>query len=132
MEPPVFGGKAGDPVPQVDPHDLKIVYEFFEQSRRESEGRCAASGSDLLRRLCKPDANIEAVAYRATMLSLMIRHQSDLLPTSNKAIEACESVYHAGAQVPMQWMGVGVVHHELPFDLAEFLRLCDEPSGNGK
>ena len=30
MEPPFFGGEAGQPVPQVDPDDVKAVWAIYQ------------------------------------------------------------------------------------------------------
>jgi hypothetical protein len=36
--------------------------------------------------------------------------------------ELTEPVFRAAAQVPMEWIGVGVVRQGLPFDLEDFMR----------
>jgi hypothetical protein len=33
-EPPDFAGKPGEPVPQVDPDDLKAVFEFVREAAK--------------------------------------------------------------------------------------------------
>src|SRR5215469_12768289 len=68
--PPCFG-HPGQPVPLVDPDDLTPVCEFFgEMSRKHPEG---GVGIDMgvFQHLCKPGADIPAVAHRAAMLRLL-------------------------------------------------------------
>ena len=36
------------------------------------------------------------------------------------------TICRAAAKVSAEWLGVGVVHSGLPFDMNEFLRLCAE------
>ena len=37
-----------------------------------------------------------------------------------------DAVFRAAAKVPTEWMGVGIVREGPPFDVNEFLRLCEE------
>lgn len=37
-----------------------------------------------------------------------------------------EVVFRAAAEIPMEWMGVGIVRQGLPLDAEEFLRLVRE------
>ena len=67
-QPPNFGGKPGELVPQVDPDDLKAAWKFLENSPAG-----VATGEDLLRQLCKPGADVAAVGYRAGMLDLLTK-----------------------------------------------------------
>ena len=38
--------------------------------------------------------------------------------------EFTEAAFRAMATIPMEWMEVGVVRQELPYDFDELLRLC--------
>jgi len=56
-ERPLFGGEAGEPVPQVDPDDLKAVWQFFQNYPVRS-GQAVATPTSRLQQVCKPGADI--------------------------------------------------------------------------
>jgi hypothetical protein len=114
MEGPLFGGKPGEPVPQVDLED-------FDDSSVRS-GQAVATGADLLRQVCKPGADVEALSYRAMMLSLLTRHTQEQLAPWNRAGKLDDVVLRTAAKIPMQWIGVGIEHRGLPFDVEDFMR----------
>ena len=37
-EAPLFGGKPGEPVPQVDPEDLKNVWQLYDEVKKRHPG----------------------------------------------------------------------------------------------
>jgi hypothetical protein len=123
QQPPSFGANPGEPVPQVDPDDLKTVWQFFKESRERS-GQAVATGVDLLRQVCKPGADVQAVSYRAMMLSLLTRHVQ--LAPRNTAGKLGDAVFRAAAEIPMEWIGVGIEHQGLPFDVEDFMRRVRE------
>jgi hypothetical protein len=116
---PKFFGEAGGPVPEVDPEDLKAVWQLFKESRI---GPTRATGMELIRAVCKTGTNVEAVSYRAMMLSMLIRHSKDELATWLEQDEPTDPIFIAAAQTPMDCLGVGIVHQGLPFDFEEFKR----------
>ena len=70
----LFGyGVAGEPVPQVDPSDLKALWALGEESRKTHSEGGAMIGMSLMQALCKPGANVTAVNYRANKIE-MLRH----------------------------------------------------------
>ena len=69
-EPP-FGGKPGEPVPAVDPEDLKTVWQIGTDVQANHPGTQVAIGADLLKQACKPGADIQAVGYRASLVWMM-------------------------------------------------------------
>lgn len=42
--PPMFGGKPGEPVPEVDPEDLKIVWKINRDLQARHPGQQVATG----------------------------------------------------------------------------------------
>lgn len=70
-EPPPFGGKPGEPVPTVDPEDVKTVWQIMKDADARHPGKNVAVGIDLMRRACRPGTNIESVSYRAGFLWMM-------------------------------------------------------------
>ena|SRR5207247_1890550 len=65
----LFGGKPGEPVPQVDPDDLKAVWEINHEVQTSHPGE-RVTGISVLEHACKPGADVKAVAYRAMILGL--------------------------------------------------------------
>jgi hypothetical protein len=121
QEPPQFGGEPGEPVPVVDPKDVRAVWELG----REYQGQKTAIGVDLMRQACSQIANVEAVYYRSSLLWMMGQLAAEDLARFMQDGVPSDGVFHAAANVPCEWMGVGIVRKGPPFDVAEFLRLCD-------
>jgi hypothetical protein len=116
--PPSFGGKPGTPVPEVDPDDLRTVWEYGEKIKKE----CGPNGAveiGIFERLCKPGVDLQAVCYRAQNLALAFMLAQEQLDRFSK-----EKLIGAAARVPMEWMGAGIVRQGPPYDFNEFLRLC--------
>jgi hypothetical protein len=124
---PRFGGEPGTPVPEVDPEDLKGVWDFLAKLRAKSGERAPqiACEPGLFERLCKlkPSADVQAVCYRVQMMSLvaMLIQTQQLAP--NEAGTLDMKVFTAMAKIPLEWMGEGV-REELPFDVERFLQQC--------
>src|ERR1700693_432826 len=77
-------GAPGAPVPEVDPEDVKAVWELgrdieARHPAKAGELRAHAVGIEIFKAACKPGANIPAVFYRGTMLGMLIRHAQDQL-----------------------------------------------------
>jgi hypothetical protein len=124
-EPPPFGGKPGEPVPTVDPEDVKTVWQIMKDADARHPGKNVAVGIDLMRRACRPGTNIESVSYRAGFLWMM-SYIAPEDPRFTRDRQPDEAVFRAAAMVPAVWMGVGIVREAPPFDVKEFLWLCGE------
>jgi hypothetical protein len=128
-KPPQFGGEPGTPVPEVDAEDVKAVRRQYLEIEQDHPGRQVAIGMELLKNVCKPGANIEAVYYRHAQLHVLkIIAEQNVIPklsldtiTTNGDFK--DSAFEAISKVPMQWMG-DVPMQGLPFDLERFLQLC--------
>jgi len=120
-----FGG-AGEPVPTVDPEDVKAVWELFSDFEREHPGRPGAVGIEIFKRACSPGADIQAIIYRTQMM-WVVRHASpEALAPWTKDDRLDDAVFRAIAETPMEWMGVGVPRQGLPFDADDFIRRLRE------
>lgn len=147
---PKFGGEPGTPVPAVDPDDLKTVWEMYRDVKARHAGRDVAIGLSAMAASCKPGADVQAIAHRVGQLWFVIhflpeqfakQHEEKLL--DDAAYEAAlgqflpmglsndirqgrldEQFFRAGAKVSMTWRGSGIIHSSLPFDVDEFVRLC--------
>ena len=133
--PPSFGGKPGEPVPQVDPEDLKKCWQLSHEHPEKQ----AAIGMCLLEAVCKPGADVQAVSYRAMLLALVLMPLAEGHPSiaGEKLAPWVKDgflddvVFGAAAQTSMEWMGVGIVRQGLPFNLDEFMRRVREYQGGG-
>jgi hypothetical protein len=123
VQPPLFGGKPGEPVPAVDPDDVKSVWKLGKDA--EARGS-KAIGDGLKRQACKPGADTEAVLYRTSLLWMMTQMPPEVLERFMREDQSNDAVFRAAAKVPAEWMGVGIVRNGPPFDVNEFLRLCGE------
>ena len=75
MEQPFEGWNPGEPVPQVDPADMKALWEYG----RSLDPREKAMGGSCLKHVCKPGADIWAVASRHAVLELLLDKKFVLL-----------------------------------------------------
>lgn len=113
----------------------------------ERDGQDVAIEMRLIAASCKPGADVQATVYRAGQLLLAIHvlpeqlakwheqkilddaaYQAEvgkLLPAELSNEERLDAAFfRAGAKVSMKWMDTGVVHQSLPFDVDEFVQLC--------
>jgi hypothetical protein len=118
-EPPKLGGAAGEPVPAVDPEDLKAIRQIM----KDVQAPTGAIGAEIFKQACKPGADIEAVTYR----SMLIWFVNQAAPGQIERFTE-DAICRAAAKVPAEWLGVGIVRSGLPFDMNEFLRLCADES----
>ena len=119
----MFGPDAKGPVLQVDLGDVKAAWQLFSAL----SGSQRAIDREYLARSCKPDADVDAVAYRTMMLTALVRHaKQELAPWMNNEGHLDDAVFYAGAKVGMEWIPTGVTLDSFPLDFAEFLRLCGE------
>ena len=125
MEPLPFGGKPGEPVPAVDPDDVKSVWKLGKEA--EARGVKAIGGA-IIEQACKPGADTGAVYYRATSIWMMAHIAPEQLAQFTRDGQPDDAVFRAAAKVPTEWMGAGVVRQGPPFDVNEFLKLCGEGS----
>jgi hypothetical protein len=116
----LFDKNAGDPVPQVDPDDVKAVWKFHEDLARRHPGKQVGIGKGVLEHVCKADADIAAVAYRAGMLRMFIEFGDQSVRPWMDNGEPGDALFCAAAQTRMEWLG-DEVRQSWPFDIDEFL-----------
>jgi len=128
---PYFGGEAGEPVPQVDPEDVKAAWKVGRDIERRHPGgpgglHAYAIGVEVFKAACKPGADIPAVGYRGMMLGTLTRHAQEQLAPWLEEGRPDDVIFRAIAQVPMEWMGVGIPRQGLSFDFEDFMRRVHE------
>lgn len=128
---PRFGGKAGESVPEVEPEDIKTVWQFGEELRAKFPST-KAFGVGVMEQTCKPGTNIEAVNYRAGMIEMLSYIAQQLKPDEAQQLapwlkegQVPDPVFRAIAAVPMVWIG-SEVRQGFPFDVEEFHRRLNE------
>jgi hypothetical protein len=122
VNPPFLGGNPGEPVPEVNPEDLKTLWQEQQELQARHPGEQVAMGMGLAEQICKPRANIPALGYRAAMLWLLSQIARERFEAFTKDGQPIDAAFRAAAKVPVEWMGEEVTH-QAPFDVDEFLRL---------
>jgi len=112
---------GGGFVPEVDPVDLELVFQLCGGSKPTPESKQLATGFDGFERACSPGADVLAVWYRAAMLQLLCGPIGLLLPWMHDGV-LDRAVIRVAAIFPMEKMQVGVVHHDLPLNVQEFVK----------
>jgi hypothetical protein len=127
--PPLFykNLRSGVPAPQVDPSDLKSLWEFVSAFHKSNSSRPTETGprcgesvgidSELLTRHCSPGANVPAVMFRCQFLMLLI--QQGLLAPWLEGEEPSECLFQVLATYPV---------HVGEFDTASLLQHIRERS----
>ena len=128
MNPPRFGGEPGEPVPVVDPEDLKATWEFHQKVQAEHPGEQVGIGAGVAQSICKPGADIHSVGYRSSMIWIMTQIAPEQIAPFLNHGQPTEAVFRAAAKVRLEWLEVGIVRQGPPFDVNEFLSLCAEKS----
>jgi hypothetical protein len=120
----MFGGPAGTPVPQVDPEDVGAVFVLGQNTQKRHPNGGVAIGIEIFERACKPGAIVKAVVYRANMIQMLQHAAPELMdPLLQDKLDA---VLRIAAEIKMEWIGVGIVRHGLPFDAEDFVRRVRE------
>ena len=136
-DPPLFGGKSGEPVVEVDPDDLKTFWQetrSLQQERRNIPAsypdQNVAIGFEA-KVLAKPGVNALAIWYRSTMIGILnedVAHEQ--LAPWIKDEEVSDAVFRTMATIPMEWIGY-TEREGLPFDVDEFFRRLKEGGVQG-
>ena len=118
---PRFGGNPGEPVPEVDPDDLKTLWRETNDLQAQHAGQNVAIGLELMKTTLKPGANAEAIFYRSSMIWLLKQFAPDQLAPWIRDGQVSDAVFRTIAMIPMEWIG-HTVREGLPFDVEDFFR----------
>lgn len=120
----LFGfGRAGEPVPQVDPADVKAFWDLGQDVQERHPQGGVAIGVDLIKAHCKPGANVPAITHRASMIGMLQHVAPEVMDSLIK--DKLDAVFHAAAEIPMEWIGEGG-RKGWPFDVEDFMRRVRE------
>ena len=123
-KPPSFGGNPGESVPAVDPQDLKSLWRQardLQASHPGPPGQQVATGFDVIKAMCGPEANAQAVWFRSSMVWVLSQIAQGQLAPWVKDEQVSDAVFQTMATIPMEWIGPGR-QKGLPFDVEEFFR----------
>lgn len=117
-------------VPEVDPADLRHVWELHRQFKSQNPGAHVAIAG--LEAECKPGTDIRALNYRVILLSLFVEacQHENLLPPVVKVEEFPDVFFEKAAHMQAEWIEKGV-RNGFPFD-AQALFLCLQTKSQGK
>lgn len=120
----LFDSTAGEPVPEVDPADIKAVLEIGLDMERRHPGGEYAIGRAVYENAIKPGALFKAVLYRAAKVNTFRMFARSVMdPFLQQKLEA---VCVAAAQIPMKWTDTKIIRDEWAFDPDEFVRRVRE------
>ena len=120
-----FMGNPGEPVPEVDPDDLKAFWQETRDFQARHAGQNYAIGWEAMKASCKPGANAYAVWYRSSMIWVLNKYAQEQLAPWVRDEEVSDAVFRTMATIPMEWIGQ-TEREGLPFDVEEFFRRLSE------
>ena len=122
--PEALFGKPGEPVPVVDPNDLKAVWKMRKEIERTHPGQHIAIALGVVEHTCKPGADAKAVSYRASLLAMIMTYGRDELADCLEGTEPTDAIFRAAAITKMEFMPVGVERQGPPMDVDQFMRIA--------
>jgi hypothetical protein len=120
-----IGGEAGESVPEVDPDDLKAIWQIGEALQANQSGEKKAVGVEVIKQACKPGANIEATWYRSAVIWMLTQVAPQQLAPWLRDGKVADPVFRVMASIPIEWPG-SEVRKGLPLNVVEFLRRLNE------
>jgi len=87
LPPPVkeVASYAGKPLPEVDPADLRAVYDEYVK-RLGKKGGSVALGDSVYRKLCSDEADLVAVWYRTTLIFFAVNLLAKPVPDAARKV----------------------------------------------
>jgi hypothetical protein len=91
--------EEGAPVPPVNRDDLKRLHEIHDDFLTQHPDKEGTTGLDLMASVCRADANLPAVWFRHTRLSLLVKQ--GVLAEWQHGTALDDVVYQVAATIPM-------------------------------
>jgi hypothetical protein len=98
--------ESGQPVPPVDVADMKKMWEYGRELQARHPGEQYAVGLGVWQQLLPPGADIMAISYRCSQLSMF----ELWLRAMWSGGEPSEAAFKAAATMELKRMAVGVVY----------------------
>ena len=123
--PPRIGGNPGEPVPEVDPDDVKAVWQLQREVQERHPGKLVAVAGTRISSVCRPGADMQAVGYRVALLNVFIHvcEEGDFMPPLLRDGNVPDSVFREVAQMKAEWIGSDV-REGFPFDADALLQIA--------
>jgi hypothetical protein len=122
MEPDFWGGgRENEPVPAVDPVDLRRAWSVFQDLQLRRPNEQVAIGLGAFACVCSAGADLGAVSYRAAMLQLLCR-RLDPLSGWLRDGKLANVVFEIAATFRMKYLREGTVQQGPPLDVQEFMK----------
>jgi hypothetical protein len=118
-------GNPGEDVPTIDVADLKSLWSIDRDMETRNIG---AIGIRIVRDALSAGADIGAVLYRSSILTILEIYPGDLLARWKRIGEFDEVVFRVAATIPMKWVEGGVPQSHLPFDVDAFIQELQKES----
>ena len=117
-------GTPGTPVPEVDSADIRAIYEYGREMRKEHpEGSSVFTSMEIFESICKPGSNVKAVFYRTMKLGTLSHIVSSFFPAALPLLEENpEAAYAVTATMPLLW------ESRSSFDVEDYLRRIEKAS----
>jgi hypothetical protein len=123
-----------NPVPSVDPADLKSVWTMQEELKKDFEKRTPNRAPNqgfgisvsTYSQACSPGADVASIWYRLSMLWMLSESMGSNLPGMHDG-KTDDAVFKALAILPLTGLPRGG-REGLPFDLDELIRLIQKES----
>jgi hypothetical protein len=106
---------TGKKVPEVNFADFKAMWEYGQRVKERHPKGGVAVGTGIWKQVCSPDADIDAVFHRVSILGLVEMLLEDMWTGG----QLSDNVLKAACKVEMEYMPVGVVHEGFPFDVVD-------------
>jgi hypothetical protein len=114
-----LGDNPEEPIPPVDPADLRSVWEMQREVQARTAAQHTAISAEIYKGACSPGANVGAVWFRASLIG-MLEMLGVLRPWIHEGVVA-DAVFKVAATFPMNGMAIGVPRQGLPFDVQELI-----------
>jgi hypothetical protein len=111
-------------VPPVEPADLRSVWTMQSEIQALHPGQPVGISADAYQRACRPEADVQAVFERASLLGLL--QMGGMLSPWLRDGVLDDAVFEVAAAIPMSRMQRGVVYKKPPFDVEEFINQIEK------
>src|ERR1700761_3226275 len=93
-------GNPGDPVPEVNPNDLKTFWREIHRSRARSSGQPVTFSLDYVESMCEPGTDGRTVYLRTNMILILQMTAPERLAPWTKGEEVDDAVFRTMAPIP--------------------------------
>jgi hypothetical protein len=115
-----FGVIPGDPVPEVNPDDLKAFWHEVHRFGAGSLGQTVGFTTEYIERICTPGTDGRAAWLRASVILALQKIAPERLAPWTKGQEVEDVVFGTMATIPMTW--IRNAGQPITWDVEDFFR----------